>query len=907
MDDEVSLDPLGAPTTSTSSSSQKARPARQNTSAMNKMLSLLASPALSKSIQSLTELLNQVKGGAGSPGAPAMGGSGASQVANAVSKSQSMGTGITSASGGKSFQNFMGGFTGGGGVPGGSPGALKGGAGASAVLQLGTMGLSGIDNRVNNAYAQMLSYDKLSMLYQQTQGISQNRFANAVLQPLSQYKLGQGGASTLLGLQASTGLSAQGNAESIAGLRAATGFAYSTQDMAQMMRTMASPMVNNRMTMTLGTGMYGPGGSQRNMMEVVQQIVRGAGLTDARSVEGGMQIGSVTRARLSAYGVPEDMHDMILQYAKTNVQYQKKGGKGMYNPNDKTAQKLMGVDKNFANEQEETQRVSEARDMQFYKRQADNYAQLERNTQGLIKAFGALEDKLSGIIGTRVSTRNSTGIAIGKTVLGGAMVLGGIAGAKFTGGASLALSAYGVSQIGAGLKGFTPGDPMPGGRDYSVGYGGGRKSLSEVNGVGFVAKLNPKFRERILKMMQENPAVGIGSGHRESDVQRTMFTDRYLKTDEKTDIFWEGSYWKKKDGVAPAAPPGFSMHEIGLAADLTGDLDWVQKNAHRFGLKTFGGVNGEPWHVQPAELPNSRVEYEKSGASWGLGGSSERADPSAVISGITDGDGSGHRFGSGRSGGPMSFGQVGIMGSIEATKEANRLNLGASGVSAFAGSSASSTASSTGAGTSVGSIKRGGRRGKMKPEEVAQLLFAAGFRGDDLAKALAISYRESNHNSGALNNNEKTKDMSYGLFQINMHKNLGPWRRKRFNLQSDEDLFEPDTNIRVAKGLYDMRKKEGKDPFHDWGPYKKKSPTYGRADEFLPKARAIAKQIEGDPMPIGKSSGGGGGGTFVEGASININAPINIQAGATFDPHQVGVEAGRLIERQLKIAMMRKN
>jgi hypothetical protein len=532
---------------------------------------------------------------------------------------------------------------------------------------------------------------------------------------------------------------------------------------------------------------------------------------------------------------------------------------------------------------------------------------------GLIKAFGALEDKLSGIIGTRVSTRNSKAMAIGKTVLGGLMVAGGIAAAPFSAGASLALTAGGVATIGSGLKGFTPGDPMPSTgsreRDYSVGYSGGRKSLADVQSVGHVANLNPKFRERILKMIQANPAVGIGKGHRSSTEQRTMFLDRYSKTDEKTAIFWEGSYWTKRDGVPPAAPPGFSMHEIGLAADLTGDLDWVQQNAHKFGLKTFGGVNGEPWHVQPAELPNGRSEYERSGAPWGLGGSVDRSDPSAVISGITDGKSSTDRFGSASSGGPTHFGQTGIMASIEGTREANRLNVSGAGVSAFAGTSPAPTVGSKGAGTATGSIRSTGRRGKMKPEEIAQLLFAAGFRGDDLAKALSISYRESSHNSSALNNNKKTRDMSYGLFQINMHEKLGPWRRKRFSLASDEDLFDPSVNIRVAKGLYDMRKKEGKDPFHDWGPYKNppKDPLYGRAGQFYPKAQAIAKKIEGDPMPVGRALGGGGGATFVDGGSITISAPVTIQAGASFDPHQVGLEAGRMIERQLKIAMMRKN
>jgi hypothetical protein len=891
---ESSLDPFGDPSGASSSDEAKAKPARKNMNMFNSVLRLASSPAFERGMKALDKAFDKwMKADKGASGGT--GGSGADQVSRAINNMKQQ-----PVSGG-SFQNFMGGFSGGKGA-----GAAYGfGAVAQVGMQLGSQALQGIDNRVDNAYGKMLSYDKLSMLYQQTQGISQNRFANAVLQPLGNYKLGQGGASSLLGLQASTGLSAQGNAAGVAGLRAATGFAYSTQDMAQMMRTMASPMVNNRMTMTLGTGMYGPGGQQRNIMQVMQQVVRGSGLTNERMVNSGMQIGSVTRARLSAYGIAdENMQDMVLNYAKSNIQFQKKGGKGMYDPNDPTAQKLMGIKKNFANEQEETTRVQETRDMQFYKRQNDNYAQLERNTQGLIKAFGALEDKLSGVIGARTSTRNSAGLSIGKGILGGAMMLGGGIMAATGVGAAVSpfLIAGGAGMLSQGFKGFNSGDPMPvGKKDYSVGYGGKKMSLSQAANAPSVAKLNPKFRERILKMMQDNPAVGIGQGYRDGGSQRTMFLDRYNKTDKKTDIFWEGSYWQKKDGVAPAAPPGFSMHEIGLAADLTGDLDWVQKNAGKYGLKTFGGVNGEPWHVQPAELPNGRSEYEKSGAKWGMGGASGRSDPNARIAGLTDGVVS-DKFGGAKSGGPTSFGQMSIMDSMSATRDANRMSLGAAGTVAAAGTSGRRT----GAGSGTGSIKR---RGKLKPEEVAQLLYSAGFRGDDLAKAIAISYRESNHNSGSLNNNAKTKDKSYGLFQINMAGALGPSRLKSQKLKSNDDLFDAATNIRVTKNMYNWNKGHGRDPFHDWGPYKGKDALYGRAGSYYPKAQAIAKQVSGDPAPIGRPIGGGGGGaTFVDGGGITIHAPISIHTGTdSFDPHKIGQEAGRAIERQLRIELMRKN
>lgn len=816
----------------------------------------------------------------GGPGA-----STADRVADSTARAVS-GSGAYAPPGGF-FNNFMGQIGQNQFMVGGQ--GATGGAAAAGAYQLGSAALGGIDARINAMYSRGINYDQLAMLYQQTKGITQNRFANAILQPLGQYKLGTGGAGTLLSMQAQTGLSAQGNAAGVAGLRAATGFAYSTQDMAQMIATLASPAVNNRMTMTLGTGMYGPGGSQRNIMQVMQQIVRGSGLTNERIVQSGMQIGSVTRARLSALGVPEDMQNMVLQYAQENLTYKKKGGVGMYDPNDPAAQKLMGIDKNFANKREATEQAQEARDMQFYKRQADNYATLENNTRRLTEAFGAMEDKLSGIIGTRVSTRNSPGFQIGKGLLGGAMMIGGIMLSGASGGtaapAGMMLTAMGASMTASAFKGFSgpSGDPV--GKDYSVGYGGKKTTIGSVASAPSVAKLNPKFRERLLRMIQDNPNVGIGQGFRDPAEQRTMFMNRYSRTSEKTDIFWEGSYWKKKEGVAPAAPPGFSMHEIGLAADLTGDLDWVQKNAAKYGLKTFGGVNGEPWHVQPAELPNSRPEYEKSGAKWG-GSSGERPDPRAVIAGITDGGVVGDRF---------RMSQMSIADTIAATSDINRAKL--SQLQMLNGPGTVRTTSSLSG--------RRGKRGKLKPEEVASYLYAAGFRGDDLAKALAISYRESiGFNTDAHNRNRRTGDNSYGLFQINMIDKYGENRRRAWKLKSNEELFDPIVNIRVANEMYRWNKGHKRDPFYDWGPYKGKDALYGSAGSYYPKAQAVAKKITGDPAPTGRVQSSGGGGTFVEGASITVQAPITITG--TVDAHAVAQEAARVIERQVKIAMMRR-
>ena len=83
-----------------------------------------------------------------------------------------------------------------------------------------------------------------------------------------------------------------------------------------------------------------------------------------------------------------------------------------------------------------------------------------------------------------------------------------------------------------------------------------------------------------------------------------MFRDRYTAGPQRLDRV-ERSEVAPRLGCA-AAPPGRSMHEIGMAADLEGDLSWMNAHAGEFGLKHFADVNNEPWHVQPVEFPNSR-------------------------------------------------------------------------------------------------------------------------------------------------------------------------------------------------------------------------------------------------------------------------------------------------------------
>ena len=476
---------------------------------------------------------------------------------------------------------------------GGGGGGGRGGAIAAQGAQYVAMTINAMNQRMDNNYDRSISADKLGVYYQQQQGISQMQYMG-MRQDMTGQRLGYGGISTLLSMQAQTGLSAQGNAAGIAGMRALSGYSISTEQFAQQAATLAGPAANNRLTMMLGTGMYGLGGKQKSMDKVMQQIVQRTGLTNEGRLAGARQAGSNTRAMLMASGVPEDMIDQVLDYANSNVQYQKKTGKTtMYDPSKKSDRQIMGIEKNVATQAEETARVKENRDENFYKSQADNMAQFEKNTQNVTKALGALEEKLKGLVGANISSRGSIGRKVGGAAL--------IAASPFFGFGGIPLAALGASLLG---------DPVTGGKTKgaTIPLKNGQIPLADLVNSPEFSPLNASFKNRLLKMFEDNPKVGLADGYRSEADQKSLFLSRYTES-EDGDVSWNGKRYRHVSG-APVAPPGTSMHELGLAADLSGDLDWVEKNAAKYGLKSFGGSHGEPWHVQPAELPKTRAEYQ---------------------------------------------------------------------------------------------------------------------------------------------------------------------------------------------------------------------------------------------------------------------------------------------------------
>ena len=87
---------------------------------------------------------------------------------------------------------------------------------------------------------------------------------------------------------------------------------------------------------------------------------------------------------------------------------------------------------------------------------------------------------------------------------------------------------------------------------------------------------------------------------------------------------------------------------------------------------------------------------------------------------------------------------------------------------------------------------------EISGQDLEKLLIDTGFSGYGLRMAMSIVYEESKMKIYSHNTNSNTGDNSYGLFQINMINSLGSARRSQYNLDKNEDLFDPAINARVA-------------------------------------------------------------------------------------------------------------
>jgi hypothetical protein len=108
--------------------------------------------------------------------------------------------------------------------------------------------------------------------------------------------------------------------------------------------------------------------------------------------------------------------------------------------------------------------------------------------------------------------------------------------------------------------------------------------------------------------------------------------------------------------------------------------------------------------------------------------------------------------------------------------------------------------------------------------QIEQLLKQAGFPESAIPTMVKIAQLESTNNTRAFN--PEGRDLSYGLFQINMkdddprNPNMGKERRKWFGLKSNEELYDPLTNAKAAYKLWSSKEKQGKNEgFTHWSTY----------------------------------------------------------------------------------------
>lgn len=152
---------------------------------------------------------------------------------------------------------------------------------------------------------------------------------------------------------------------------------------------------------------------------------------------------------------------------------------------------------------------------------------------------------------------------------------------------------------------------------YRAGYAGARMTLAELRAWDRFSRLAPELQRRLVAVMDAARAagtdLGIGGGYRYPAEQERLFLERHEPVTVGGCCGWNGRRYNLRAGLAHAAPPGRSYHEIGLAVDLLGwENGWFEKNAAAYGLRTFASLvnNREPWHAQPVEIATSRAAYD---------------------------------------------------------------------------------------------------------------------------------------------------------------------------------------------------------------------------------------------------------------------------------------------------------
>lgn len=163
----------------------------------------------------------------------------------------------------------------------------------------------------------------------------------------------------------------------------------------------------------------------------------------------------------------------------------------------------------------------------------------------------------------------------------------------------------------------------------------------------------------------------------------------------------------------------------------------------------------------------------------------------------------------------------------------------------------------------------------LTANRIHQYASAAGFTGKDLDIAVAVALAESGGDTQA--HNSTPPDNSYGLWQINMLGDLGPSRRKRFGIASNDALFDPATNARAAHIIW---KDSGWNAWTTYtsGKYKKQlGKTAGDVDKTT--AEAVAEDVKDTLNPLaGVPEAIAGFGNTVTKSTLSLAALVGASA-----------------------------
>ena len=366
-------------------------------------------------------------------------------------------------------------------------------------------------------------------------------------------------------------------------------------------------------------------------------------------------------------------------------------------------------------------------------------------------------------------------------------------------------------------------------------------------GATTTAGLHPDMKRRVDSMMEANPNIRVTSGLRDLGTQRRL----------------------RRQGVGKVSGKP-SAHTRGLAADLgpRSQYPWIVANARKFGLSS-GANKGEPWHVGLGDIGDPLTDaVSASGGAlavpgmikagqdlWNMGlmesiGSlfsglfqsafSVGGSPESQIAGISGGisnlmKGMMGIFARGEVDPErLKFRDVYAM-MVEGTNKAPGLTVGPPTGGGNWWSDIIKNIRSRGAGTAAADMGGGGEfpggggavgtAGITPPEmwakfdspdkmtrgvAVVHALYAAGFRGDELAKMATISWGESNWNykGWADASTGDRDDIGGGLFGINVKPYVDkgmPWPWSKAEIQ------DPYRSAQIA--MNDFYRGRGYDPW----------------------------------------------------------------------------------------------